>query len=136
MPRRIPGLRGAVTDWNMVSSIGGFGFGLSQLLFPYIIWKCVRVVRASATRPGRARTDWSGAALAPAVPLVDHGAFGCGHRPRGCALMAQQMLSAVGAGPAEAERRRRVRRTAIAFTLIAAGFYFGFIIMMLVRGSK
>jgi predicted secreted protein len=50
--------------------------------------------------------------------------------------MAQQMLSAVGAAPAEAERRRRVRRTAIAFTLIAAGFYFGFIIMMLVRGSK
>jgi cytochrome c oxidase subunit 1 len=26
----------------MVSSIGGFAFGLSQLLFPYIIWKCVR----------------------------------------------------------------------------------------------
>jgi cytochrome c oxidase subunit 1 len=26
----------------MVSSIGGFGFGLSQLLLPYIIWKCVK----------------------------------------------------------------------------------------------
>ena len=50
--------------------------------------------------------------------------------------MREQMLSAVGAGPAESERRRRVRRTAIIFTLIAAGFYFGFIIMMLVRGSK
>src|SRR2546429_548322 len=30
------------TDWNMVTSIGGFAFGLSQLLIPYIIWKCVR----------------------------------------------------------------------------------------------
>ncbi len=29
-------------DWNMVSSLGGFGFGLSQLLFPILIWKCVR----------------------------------------------------------------------------------------------
>ena len=26
----------------MVSSLGGFAFGLSQLLFPYIIWKCAR----------------------------------------------------------------------------------------------
>jgi cytochrome c oxidase subunit 1 len=26
----------------MVSSLGGFGFGLSQLLFPYLIWRCVR----------------------------------------------------------------------------------------------
>ena len=26
----------------MVSSIGGFGFGLSQLLFVYVIWTCAR----------------------------------------------------------------------------------------------
>jgi cytochrome c oxidase subunit 1 len=26
----------------MVSSIGAFGFGLSQLLFVFIIWKCAR----------------------------------------------------------------------------------------------
>ncbi|HEY8053318.1 MAG: hypothetical protein ACHQD6_07640 [Steroidobacterales bacterium] len=50
--------------------------------------------------------------------------------------MPQQTLSAPTAAPAEAERRRSVRRTAIVFTLIAAGFYFGFIVMMLVRGSK
>ena len=36
----------------------------------------------------------------------------------------------------EAERRRRVRRSAILFAVIAAAFYFGFIAMMLVRGSK
>jgi hypothetical protein len=33
-------------------------------------------------------------------------------------------------------RRRRVRRSAILFGLIAAAFYFGFIAMMLVRGWK
>ncbi|HEV2268221.1 MAG TPA: cytochrome c oxidase subunit I [Steroidobacteraceae bacterium] len=42
MPRRIPDYAVQFTDWNMVSSIGGFAFGLSQLLFPYIIWQCVR----------------------------------------------------------------------------------------------
>ena len=42
MPRRIPDYTTQFADWNMVSSIGGFGFGLSQLLFPYIICKCIR----------------------------------------------------------------------------------------------
>ena len=36
----------------------------------------------------------------------------------------------------EAGRRRRVRRSAILFAVIAAAFYFGFIALMLVRGSK
>jgi len=40
MPRRVPDYATQFTDWNMVSSIGGFGFGLSQFLFPYLIWKC------------------------------------------------------------------------------------------------
>jgi cytochrome c oxidase subunit 1 len=30
------------TDWNMVSSIGAFGFGLSQILFVIVIIQCVR----------------------------------------------------------------------------------------------
>ncbi|MFT3906730.1 MAG: cytochrome c oxidase subunit I [Steroidobacteraceae bacterium] len=42
MPRRIPDYATQFADWNMVSSLGGFAFGASQLLFPYIIWKCVR----------------------------------------------------------------------------------------------
>jgi hypothetical protein len=36
----------------------------------------------------------------------------------------------------EAERRRRVRRSAIVFAVIAAAFYVGFIAMMLARGTK
>jgi len=42
MPRRVPDYAVQFTDWNMVSSIGGFGFGLAQLLFPYLIWQCSR----------------------------------------------------------------------------------------------
>src|ERR1700749_1987444 len=42
MPRRIPDYAVQFTDWNQVSSIGGFCFWVSQILFPYIIWKCVR----------------------------------------------------------------------------------------------
>ena len=42
MPRRIPDYASQFADWNMVSSIGAFGFGLSQLLFVWLIVKCVR----------------------------------------------------------------------------------------------
>jgi cytochrome c oxidase subunit 1 len=42
MPRRIPDYATQFADWNMVSSLGGFGFGLAQLLFPILIWKCIR----------------------------------------------------------------------------------------------
>ena len=36
----------------------------------------------------------------------------------------------------EADRRKRIRRTAIVFALIALAFYFGFIVITLIRGSK
>ena len=36
----------------------------------------------------------------------------------------------------EADRRRRVRRSALLFAVIAAAFYFGFIAMMLVRATR
>ena len=41
MPRRIPDYALQFADFNMISSIGAFGFGLSQLLFLYVILKCV-----------------------------------------------------------------------------------------------
>jgi len=55
MPRRIPDYSTQFADWNMVSSLGGFAFGLSQLLFPYVIWKCVRGGAKAADRA------WEGA---------------------------------------------------------------------------
>jgi len=51
-------------------------------------------------------------------------------------------MTAPGSAPAslspvdEAGRRRRVRRSAILFAVIAATFYLGFIVMALVRGWK
>jgi cytochrome c oxidase subunit 1 len=42
MPRRIPDYAVQFTDWNMVSSIGGFVFGLSQLMFLYIVVQTIR----------------------------------------------------------------------------------------------
>jgi len=42
MPRRIPDYNVQFADWNMVSSIGGFVYGFSQLLFVYIVIKCIR----------------------------------------------------------------------------------------------
>ncbi len=42
MPRRIPDYSVQFADWNMISSIGGFAFGLSQLLFVVVVIQCVR----------------------------------------------------------------------------------------------
>ncbi|HEX5055557.1 MAG TPA: cbb3-type cytochrome c oxidase subunit I, partial [Gammaproteobacteria bacterium] len=42
MPRRIPDYSVQFADFNMVSSIGAFGFGLSQLLFLTLVIKTVR----------------------------------------------------------------------------------------------
>ena len=44
--------------------------------------------------------------------------------------------TARAAPPDEGPRRRRVRRSALLFALIAAAFYLGFIVMTLVRGWK
>ena len=55
MPRRIPDYPLQFTDWNVISSIGGFAYGLSWLMYLYIIVK--------ALRSGEKATDevWEGA---------------------------------------------------------------------------
>ena len=55
MPRRIPDYSTQFTDWNMVSTIGAFGFGLAQILLLIVIRQCVR---GGAQAPARA---WEGA---------------------------------------------------------------------------
>jgi len=69
MPRRIPDYSTQFADWNMISSIGGFGFGLSQLLLVYIVWKCARGgAPASAVVWDGARTqslEWTVPSPAP-----------------------------------------------------------------------
>jgi cytochrome c oxidase subunit 1 len=42
MPRRIPDYAIQFADWNYWSSIGGFIFGLSQILFLYIVIKTIK----------------------------------------------------------------------------------------------
>ena len=55
MPRRIPDYALQFADWNMVSSMGAFLFGFSQLLFLFIIIQTIR--------GGKPATDkvWEGA---------------------------------------------------------------------------
>lgn len=45
-------------------------------------------------------------------------------------------MAAVLREPDAGARRRRVRNSAILWTLIAAGFYLGFIVLILVRAAK
>ena len=66
---------------------------------------------------------------------MDDAAVACRHCPRRRALSAREtgLESIELAAPDEAERRKRVRRTALVLLLIAAAFYFGFIIMAITR---
>jgi cytochrome c oxidase subunit 1 len=84
MPRRVPDYAVQFTDWNMVSSIGGFGFGLSQFLFPYLIWRCSRGgVKATSKVWGESAhgLEWElpspapyhSWADAPSLAVLDHG---------------------------------------------------------------
>ena len=67
MPRRIPDYNVAFADFNMWSSIGGFGFGLSQLLFVYICWKCARggVKASDRVWEGAKGLEWTVPSPAP-----------------------------------------------------------------------
>ena len=55
MPRRVPDYPLMFETWNMISSIGAFGFGLSQLLFLYIVVKGIRSGEKAPQKP------WEGA---------------------------------------------------------------------------
>ena len=55
MPRRIPDYAVRFAEFNFISSLGAFAFGLSQLLFVYLVIQCIR--------KGQRATDqvWEGA---------------------------------------------------------------------------
>jgi cytochrome c oxidase subunit 1 len=55
MPRRIPDYPLMFETWNKISSIGAFGFGISQLLLPYIIIKALKSGEKAPEKP------WEGA---------------------------------------------------------------------------
>ena len=84
MPRRIPDYSTQFTDWNMVSTVGAFGFGFSQLLFPYLIWQCIRGGERATDRvwEGSHGLEWEVPSpapyhswqTAPSMNVIAHGA--------------------------------------------------------------
>jgi cytochrome c oxidase subunit 1 len=67
MPRRVADYPAQFTDWNEVATIGGFGFGLSQILFLYIVLKALRFGAPAPARPwdGADTLEWTVPSPAP-----------------------------------------------------------------------
>ena len=67
MPRRIPDYSLQFADWNMIATIGAFGFGFSQLMFVYIIVKCVKGGEKATSEvwEGARGLEWTVASPAP-----------------------------------------------------------------------
>ena len=62
MPRRIPDYAIQFSEFNMLSSIGGFAFGFSQLIFVWIVIQCARGKGQPATGQvweGARGLEWS-----------------------------------------------------------------------------
>ena len=67
MPRRYPDYALIFADWNMVSSIGAFLFGFSQLLFLFIVIKTVMGGKKATDQvwEGAKGLEWTVASPAP-----------------------------------------------------------------------
>jgi cytochrome c oxidase subunit 1 len=88
MPRRIPDYSPQFADFNMWSSIGGFAFGVTQLIFVGVIIHCVRGSKAKATDQvweGARGLEWTVPSPAPhhtfdTPPVLDHATWEHGNR--------------------------------------------------------
>ena len=67
MPRRIPDYALQFIEFNQMASIGAFTFGLSQLLFLYVVIKCVRGGKPAPAKPweGAKSLEWTIPSPAP-----------------------------------------------------------------------
>jgi cytochrome c oxidase subunit 1 len=67
MPRRIPDYAVQFTDFNMIASLGAFGFGLSQLLFVYILFLTLKqpVTAEDKSWEGAEGLEWTLPSPAP-----------------------------------------------------------------------
>jgi cytochrome c oxidase subunit I len=67
MPRRVPDYALQFADFNMISTIGAFGFGITQLLFLYIVVSCIRGGEKAADKPweGAQGLEWTVPSPAP-----------------------------------------------------------------------
>lgn len=67
MPRRIPDYALQFADFNMISSIGAFMFGTTQLLFLFVVIKCIRGGAKAGNSPweGADTLEWTIPSPAP-----------------------------------------------------------------------
>jgi cytochrome c oxidase subunit 1 len=67
MPRRIPDYSLQFADWNMISSLGGFAFGVAQVFFVYIVIKTIRGGEKATDQvwEGAHGLEWTVASPAP-----------------------------------------------------------------------
>lgn len=67
MPRRVPDYALQFADFNMISSIGAFVLGASQLLFLYTVVKCIRGGKSAGKKPweGADTLEWTLPSPAP-----------------------------------------------------------------------
>jgi cytochrome c oxidase subunit 1 len=67
MPRRIPDYAMQFADFNMIASIGAFGFGFAQLLFLWGVVKCARGGEKAPDKPweGAETLEWTLPSPAP-----------------------------------------------------------------------
>jgi len=113
------------TDWNMVSSIGGFAFGLSQLLFVWVVVKCVRGGAPASARSGTRPRPASSGRCRRRARITPSSTF-----PR---FVEAAPVSVPIANSTAAQRRARTRRLALALALVALLFYAGFILLGMLR---
>jgi len=74
MPRRIPDYATQFAEFNMISSIGAFVFGFSQLLFVYLIWKTVKGGEKATSKvwEGAKGLEWTVPSPAPHHTFQDN----------------------------------------------------------------
>jgi cytochrome c oxidase subunit 1 len=67
MPRRIPDYALQFADFNMISSLGGFMFGATQLIFVVVVVKCIRGGKPAGNKPweGADTLEWTIPSPAP-----------------------------------------------------------------------
>lgn len=67
MPRRVPDYAPQFTDFNRVSSLGAFAFGLTQLLPPYVVVSCITRGKEAPDKPweGAEGLEWTLPSPAP-----------------------------------------------------------------------
>ena len=67
MPRRIPDYSLQFAEFNKISSIGAFGFGLSQLVFLVVVLKCLKGGEKASAKPwdGAEGLEWTVPSPAP-----------------------------------------------------------------------